>query len=208
MTEKKSPLSAPLNKVELPTQSAKSSSDSYPTTFEKTAPAEAGSAFSFLKILLAMFLFPFFFQIGTELYGLARTQIMGAQKGSANQKAQGGSGGTDAAVLEKLSQILANQARLMEEGGKVVIIHPALPGQFAFDAEKTKLYELSGINLDDPVSGVNKLAQTKSVELLYSVMESCDRVVLNAAASNISEFHVKNAIEWKKRAIKRLQDLR
>jgi len=210
----KSPLSIPLNKGEMPRPTGKNSLEPFNdiSSYEKSGHMETNRGLPFWKLLLAMLLFPFFFQAGTELYNLARADIvsrLNPKKTSEPMNAANAGKQADGLALEKLSAILANQTKMLEEGaGKVVVIQPPLSGQFSFDAEKAKIYDLSGINMDDPVSGANKLAQVKSVELLYSLMESFDRIVQNAVAGNISDFHVKNAIEWKKRALKRLQELR
>lgn len=163
-------------------------------------------------VLLAMFLFPFFFHAGTDLYMLARAALFSkveAVKQQAGRPDSDSGGQAEHKELEKLTAMLENQTKILGEGaGKVVIIHPPYPSAFSFDSEKAKIYELGGVNLDDPPAVADKLEKVKSVELLYALMESLDRVVLNAAQNNVSEFHVKNAIEWKKRALKRLQELR
>ncbi|MBI3580769.1 MAG: hypothetical protein HY098_01595 [Nitrospinae bacterium] len=163
-------------------------------------------------VLLAMFLFPFFFHAGTDLYMLARAALfpkLGAMTQQAGKPDADSGGQAELKELEKLTATLEHQTKILGEGaGKVVIIHPSYPSAFSFESEKARIYELGGINLDDPPAVANKLEKVKSVELLYSLMESLDRVVLNAAQNGISDFHVKNALEWKKRALRRLQELR
>jgi hypothetical protein len=181
------------------------------TVNEKPPRAEGSTGIGFWTLVFAMFLFPFFFHAGTELYMMARAALFPGQTVKKQEEPKADAGKlADGKSLDKLAAALAEQTKALQEGaGRVVIIHPPLNGTFSFDAEKTKIYELSGINMDDPaVSGANKLAQVKSVELLYSLMESFDRIVVNAAQNNVSDFHVKNAIEWKKRALKRLQELK
>lgn len=215
--DSKSPLSIPLDKGEgVPPRQTPPRTGAEPSygykTFERPPQPETGGGLRFWMVMVAMFLFPFFFHAGTDLYKLARAALSSKVDSMKEQtdKPEADSGRqAELKELEKLTAILEHQTKILGEGaGKVVIIHPSYPSAFSFDSEKAKIYELVGINLDDPPAVANKIEKVKSVELLYSLMESLDRVVLNAAQNNVSDFHVKNAIEWKKRALKRLQELR
>ena len=175
---------------------------------ERQYKPESGRGLPFWMVLVAMFLFPFFYHAGTELYVLARAALFPKVEVKSQPEANLGRQ-EELKALEKLAAILESQTKILGEGaGKVVVIHPSYPSAFSFDFEKAKIYELSGINLDDPPAGADKLEKIKSVELLYELAESLDRMVLFAAQNNVSEFHVKNAIEWKKRVLKRIQELR
>jgi hypothetical protein len=115
----------------------------------------------------------------------------------------------DRQILDSMTAIIINQQKQMEQGGqKVVIFRPEYPGAYSFEAEKTKIYELGGMDIDDPVTGMGKMSKINSAEVLMAMIESFDRITLNAAQYNTSEFHVKNAIESKKLAFKRLQELK
>lgn len=171
----------------------------------------------FWRLLLAMFLFPFFFNLGSELYLLARTAIMAQMGGlqtAAPPPAQPSPGKSDAdKLIDSLAVVIANQEKLLRDAGqsdagRVVIIHPDYAGTFLYDAEKGKIKELAGIDLDDPLAGSDKFGKIKSAEVLSAVIGSFDRILLNAAQNNVSEFRVKNTLEAKKQALKRLQELR
>ncbi len=181
----------------------------------KTKPVAIayGNGISMWKLLLAMFLFPFFFNLGSELYLLARTAVMAqmgglhAASGSAAQQTPGKSESDK--VIDSLALVIANQEKLLRETGqRVVIIHPDYTGAFSYDDEKAKVKELAGIDLDDPITGSDKIGKIKSSEMLSAIIRSFDRILLNAAQNNLSEFRVKNTLEAKKQALKRLQELR
>ncbi len=163
-------------------------------------------------LLLAMFLFPFFFNLGSELYLLARTALM-AQMGSLPavpaQSSQSLVKNDNDKVIDSLALVISNQEKIMRDAGqRVVIIHPDYAGVFSYDDEKGRVKELAGIDIDDPVTGSDKLGKIKSAEILSAIIGSFDRILLNAAQNNISEFRVKNTLEAKKQALKRLQELR
>lgn len=164
-------------------------------------------------MITAMFLFPFFFNFGSDLYLLIRAAIVG--RGGSLWRAAAPPSQPPAAksdtdkMIDSLAVVMANQEKLLRDSGqRVVIIHPDYAGAFSYDAEKAKVKELSAIDLDDPVTGSDKFGKIKSVEVLSAVIESLDRILLNAAQSNISEFRVKNVMEAKKQSLMRLQELR
>lgn len=181
----------------------------------KATPAVATHSHAprFWMLLLAMFLFPFFFNLGSELYLLARTALMaqmgGLPSGAAiSPKPSPGKSDTDK-MIDSLALVIANQEKLLRDSGqKVVIIHPDYAGVSSYDDEKSKVKELAGIDLDDPVTGSDKFGKIKSAEILSAVIHSFDRILLNASQNNISEFRLKNTLEAKKQALKRLQDIR
>ncbi len=182
---------------------------------EKTKPVAAASCHGIRmwKLLLAMFLFPFFFNLGSELYLLARTALMAQMGGlqAAHQPpAQQPTGKSESdKVIDSLALVIANQEKLLRDTGqRVVIIHPDYAGTFSYDDEKGKVKELAGIDLDDPITGSDKIGKIKSSELLSAIIRSFDRILLNAAQNNLSEFRLKNTLEAKKQALKRLQELR
>ncbi len=167
----------------------------------------------FLTFLLLMFLFPFLFNLGSELYLLARTAVMAQMAGlqpSAAPPPHPSSGKSDAdKMIDSLAMVIANQEKLLRDAGqRIVIIHPGYTGLSSYDEEKNKVKELVGIDLDDPVTGSEKFGKIKSAEILSAVISSFDHILLNAAQNNTSEFRVKNALEAKKQALKRLQEIR
>ncbi len=171
-------------------------------------------------ILVVLFLFPFFFNLGSELYLLARTAIMAQMGSRSSAPAQEGSALKSSSaiqplksdsdkIIDSLALVIANQEKLMGDGAqRVLIIHPDYAGTFSYDAEKQKIEQLAGIDLDTPLAGTDKMGKIRSAEILSLVIESLDRVLLNAAQYDLSEFHVKNALEAKKQALKRLQEIR
>lgn len=186
--------------------------ESIPADKGKPVPASCCHGVRMWKLLLAMFLFPFFFNLGSELYLLARTAAMAQMGGlqAAPEPATKPSGKSDFdKVIDSLALVIANQEKLLRDTGqRVVIIHPEYTGTFSYDDEKGKVKELAGIDLDDPVTGSDKIGKIKSAELLSAIIRSFDRILLNAAQNNLSEFRVKNTLEAKKQALKRLQELR
>lgn len=164
-------------------------------------------------MIVAMFLFPFFFNLGSELYLLIRAAIVGQMGGlrlgaTPPSRPSAVKSDTDK-MIDSLALVIANQEKLLRDAGqRVVIIHPGYAGLFSYDDEKGKVKELTGIDLDDPVAGSDKFGKIKSSEILSSVIGSFDRILLNAAQNNLSEFRVKNVMEAKKQSLKRLQELR
>lgn len=190
----------------------KTSRDPASSTLAKPAAAHCYAP-RFWKLLLAMFLFPFLFNLGSELYLLARTAVMAQMGGLPSATApspQPSSGKSDTdKMIDSLALVIANQEKIMRDNGqKVVIIHPDYAGVSSYDDEKSKVKELTGIDLDDPVAGSDKFGKIKSAEILSAAINSFDRILLNASQNNSSEFRVKNTLEAKKQALKRLQELR
>lgn len=164
-------------------------------------------------MIAAMFMFPFFFSFGSELYLLIRAAVvgqMGGLRSAATPRSPAPPGKNDAdKMIDSLAVVIANQEKLLRDNGqRVVIIHAGYAGSFSYDAEKAKVKELAAIDLDDPVAGSDKFGKIKSAEVLSAVIESLDRILLNAAQNNISEFRVKNVMEAKKQSLIRLQELR
>jgi len=190
---------------------------------EKAAPAQTPprpvhpahrTGFVWWQVFLAMLLFPLLFHAGSEIYMFARVGMvsylgMGGASSQQTGQVPGITGGTEGKILESLSSIILNQQKMMEEGTqRVVIIRPEYPGAFSFENEKNRIFQLSGMDLDDPIGGAEKFKGVNSVEVLTALIESFDRITLNAATSNLSEFHLKNSIEGKRQAVKRLQELK
>lgn len=194
-------------------KSEKASQDPVSSTQAKPAVVAHCHAPGFWTLLLAMFFFPFLFNLGSELYLLARTAVMAQMGGLSSTPApspQQASGKSDTdKMIDSLALVIANQEKILRDSGqKVVIIHPDYAGAFSYDDEKSKVKELTGIDLDDPIAGSDKFAKIKSAEILSAVINSFDRILLNASQNNSSEFRVKNTLEAKKQALKRLQELR
>ncbi|MBI3794324.1 MAG: hypothetical protein HY280_06295 [Nitrospinae bacterium] len=209
------PLSIPFDKGQGPVPNLKITDESRHSQRTDEKPAATKYAgIAFWKILLAMLLFPFIFNGGTDVYIWGKAQLFPSPevKISAEPRAPQSpqnSAPLDAKTLEGISGLIAGQRKMLDEGvGKVVVIHPSYPGTFSLDAEKNKIYELSGVNLDDPLAGSEKISKIKSPDILFAIMESFDRIVLSAAQYGISEFHVKNSLEGKRQALRRIQELR
>ncbi|MEE8483416.1 MAG: hypothetical protein V3S46_02370 [Nitrospinota bacterium] len=121
-------------------------------------------------------------------------------------------------LLEQNSQIIIQNKDLLEKiskmpkpvnrvSNKVIIIRDE-PGIFSFEAEKTKIYEIGGVDFDDPIAGTKALKDIKSIELLLVLVGSFNRILLNADDHPVSDFHIKNAIDGKRQAMERLRELK
>ncbi len=121
-------------------------------------------------------------------------------------------------LLEQNSRIINQNKDLLEiiskmpkpvntVSNKVIVIHDE-PGIFSLKAEKKKIYEIGGVDFDDPIAGTKALKDIKSAELLIALVGSFNRILLNADNHPISDFHIKNAIEGKRQAMARLRELK
>jgi len=90
-------------------------------------------------ILLLLFITPLFFRAGGDLYDYCKSQlpkILGVI-GITATPTPGSANGTGLLSLTS---------------GKVVIIQPGQEETFSLSLEKRKIYEISGLDLDDPIS--------------------------------------------------------
>lgn len=204
----KSPLSMPLEKGDAALDGKYSSAASIPEKSDLRNNGGVCRAPKAWVIFAALFLFPFFYHLGSELYLLARTAIMAKYGPPASVAPVVVAKGTVDELNKTMAAILDGQQKLIQEGQKVIIIHSDYAGAFSYEHEKRKILELCGFDIDDPVNLADRFSKIKSTELLGTVMESLDRIVLNAAQNGVAEQHLKNTIEVKKMALKRIQELR
>ncbi|GMT41601.1 MAG: hypothetical protein IEMM0002_0012 [bacterium] len=169
----------------------------------------------FWIVFLTLFLAPFFFRAGNDIYDTLRSKLsfyMGsyglfykpdsAKNSTVNTV-------TDGTIAENLNELIKQQQKIMKNyPRKVIVIHPERMGVFSLKREKKRLYELSGLDIDDPVKGSDIIEKINSVEILVLMMESFDRIIDNAKGESVSKFHIKNAVEGKRKAIKRIRKLR
>jgi len=150
-------------------------------------------------ILLVLFTAPFFFRAGSDMYDVLKSKLpYYLEFYGLDFPSTPGDGEPDSAAVNRQ---IAPQ--------KVVIIYPEQQGTFSFKREKKRLYELSGLDIDDPVRGSSIIGKIKSVELLALMVESFDRIIDNAGKKKeVSWFHVKNAREGKQMALERIRQLR
>ncbi|MBI5179608.1 MAG: hypothetical protein HZA04_10175 [Nitrospinae bacterium] len=180
-----------------------------------SAPATVHARLKMWQVFLAILAFPILFHGGTELYMFARVALVsylgmgGVSSQQSSAQVPGMTMNKEDKILESLATIIQNQQKILEEGGqKVIVIRPEYPGSYSYDTEKNRIFQLSGIDMDDPISGTEQFKKIQSVEVLTALIESFDRIALNAAQVGSSDFHVKNAIEGKRQALKRLQELK
>lgn len=167
-------------------------------------------------ILLLLFIAPLFLRAGSDMYDILKSKLpyylefygfdfLSAPDGGLPDNAD-----IDEQIATNLNRLLELQENLLKTSSqKVVIIYPERPGTFSLKREKKRLYELSGLDIDDPVKGSGIIGKIRSPELLIAMVESFDRIIDNAGKKKkASSFHVKNAIEGKKMALKKIRQLR
>lgn len=199
---------------------------------------KTGHSQGYLKaVLLALLFAPFLFKAGADIYDMAKphiTELLGIpapqpEKETAVPSAGTGNGNLakalaeqNSAFINKLTKLMAMQekksfaklnklieAKVKTEAfQKVIIVRNDSEASFSFKLEKKLLFELSGLDMDDPITGAKLFKKIKSVELLIAMVDSFNRMLLNASQHKISEFHVKNAVEGKRQTLKRLQELK
>lgn len=163
-------------------------------------------------ILLAVFLSPFLFYGGTDLYHLSRGYLFeyfGVMPTLSDKYFSQTLASQNREIIKELGVLVRTQKEIVKSGiQKVVVINNEPGGTFSFKFEKKKLFELSGIDIDDPIKGTKKIGKIKSVDVLIAIMDSFNRILWNGAQYGVSNFHIKNVIEGKRQALKKLQELK
>lgn len=163
-------------------------------------------------IFFVLFAAPLFLRAGNDMYDLLKSKLpyylefYGIDFPSAPVIAEHGDLDSKVAI----DKFLKLQEKMLKKSAqKVVIIYPERSGTFSLKREKKKLYEISGLDIDDPVKSSGVIGKIRSLELLVAMVESFDRI-LDSAGENgkVSGFHVKNAIEGKRLALARIRQLR
>lgn len=184
----------------------------------------------FVKVLLLLFIAPFIILTAADIYkGWIQPSLAQFGLGAAPQPASPGVK-TEAdnlqAVLkqnEALVKKLATQNRelskklsslidlqkkqLKKEPFKVIVIPGNGTETFSFKQEKKRLYEISGLDIDDPVSE-KTIGKVKSTEVLLAMIGSFNRILLNSDHKSVSEFHLKNTAKAKRLTLKILRQLK
>ena len=178
----------------------------------------------FVKVLLLLFIAPFIILTAADIYkGWMQPYFAQYGLGTAPQPAPSAVktevGGLRAVLKQnealvtklatqnrelskKLSSLIDLQKKqLKKEPYKVIV----LPGQgtesFSFKQEKKRLYEISGIDIDDPVSE-KAIKKVKSTEVLLAMIGSFNRILLNSDHKSVTEFHLKNTAKAKRLTLK------
>ncbi len=153
--------------------------------------------FPFAQILVTAFLLPFFYNTGTESYLFAVSYIEDyyGLKLTSQSRASALTGTRDAGK------------KPADSDAKKILVITNQTGTFSFKFEKQKLLELAGIDIDDPINGTETINKIKSPEILITAIDSFSNIILNGRGKDVSDFHLKNSIEGKKLATKRLRKL-
>lgn len=140
-------------------------------------PNGAKRPFPFWHTLFVIFLSPFLFYIGSDLYHFAKKNVL---------------------------QIVADKKLVI---GSSDITEKAPPETFSIKYEKKKLMEISGIDIDDPIKNTMKIRNIGSIKELNDLMVCFDRILVNAKKHKVSDFHVQSAKKGKRQAEQRLKEL-
>ena len=174
-----------------------------------------------ITILLILLVSPFIINAGNDLYDVVKAQLIvpvpEAVKPVASEKDD------LRAVLkqnEALVETLAKQNRTLskklttlievqeriakKDPDKVVVFPSSSPTVFSMKREKKVLYEISGIDIDDPITE-KSIDKIKSVQILLAMVESFNRMLINSDHSSVSDFHRKNIVKAKRLVIKKLR---
>ena len=184
----------------------------------KKRPAFPGS----VAILLILLVSPLIINAGNDLYGVikAKVTVPAAVKPVADKKDD------LRAVLkqnEALVEKLANQNQTLskkltalikvqekiakKKPDKVVVFPPAGPAVFSMKREKEILYEISGMDIDDPITE-KSIGKIKSVQILLAMIESFNRILINSDHKSVSDFHLKNIVKAKRLVVKKLRQIK
>jgi len=134
-------------------------------------------SFPFWHILFVIFLSPFIFNIGSDLYDFAKINIMEITN--------------DKKTAEGLSGDIEESA----------------PKTFSIKYEKKRLLEIAGIDIDDPIKNTMKIRNIGSARTLNSLLLSFNRILTNAKEYKVSDFHVQSAKKGKRQAEERMKEL-
>ena len=176
-----------------------------------------------ITILLILLISPFIFNAGSDLYDIAKAQLIVPEP--IKQPVAGDKNDLRAvlkqneALVEKLAKqnrtlskkltaLIAVQEKIAKkEPDKIVVFPTRTPSAFSMKREKKILYEISGIDIDDPITdkSINKI---KSVQILLAMVESFNLMLVNSDHSSVSAFHLKNIVKAKRLVIKKLRQIK
>ncbi|MFQ5431380.1 MAG: hypothetical protein ACE5EN_02590 [Nitrospinota bacterium] len=176
-----------------------------------------------ITILLILFLSPFIVKAGSDLYDLAKAKVTvppTVVKPVIDKKDD------LRAVLKKneaLVEKLANQNHTLskkltalikvqekiakKKPDKIVVLPSGGPTTFSMKREKEILYEISGVDIDDPITE-KSISKIKSAQILLAMVESFNRILINSDHSSVSDFHLKNTVKAKRFVVKKLRQLK
>ena len=175
-----------------------------------------------ITILLLLLMSPFIINAGNDLYQAVKAQFVApeAVKPVADEKddmrailTQNDAlvkklAAQNRTLSKKLTALIEVQKKLAnKEPDKIVVFPSIIPSVFSMKQEKKVLYEISGIDIDDPISekSINKI---KSVQILLAMVESFNRMLINSDHPSVSGFHRKNIVKAKRLVIKKLRQLK
>ena len=92
---------------------------------------------------------------------------------------------------------------------KIIVVKVPSGEKFDLEYEKRKILELANVDLDDPVTGPDVFQDVKSRDVLKEIIRSLNAIIAAARDhEEVSDFLKSNALEAKKRAVKRLSELK
>lgn len=95
------------------------------------------------------------------------------------------------------------------EGPKVIVVKTPTVEPFDLGYEKLKIFQLCGVDLDDPISGPGKFSNIESVEVVKEVIHSLDLILASSKENkDISPFILGNALKGRKFAIEQMKKIK
>jgi len=161
--------------------------------------------FPFGLILLIIFIAPFIYNAGSDIYFMAKFSLYKALGGnrhilSENQKLTEG-------IASKLFSAGNNEITGNSPDSKNAQTRNATKADsFSLKHEKELLIQL-GLDVDDPINNSKKIAVMTSVKDLNLIIESFGRIITNSTKYDISDFHVKNSLKGREDATDRITAL-
>ena len=184
----------------------------------KKRPAFPGT----ITILLILFLSPLIINAGDSLYDYIKAQVtvpaavtpVTDKKDDLravlkqNEALVKKLAGQNRILSKKLTALIRVQEKIAKKKpNKVVVLPSSGPAVFSMKREKKILYEISGIDIDDPITekSINKI---KSVQILLAMIESFNRILINSDHMSVSSFHLKNIVKAKRLVVKKLRQIK
>jgi len=161
--------------------------------------------FPFGLILLIIFIAPFIYNAGSDIYFMAKFSLYKSLGGnreilSENQRLTEG-------IASKLFGAGNSDSTGNSPDSKVAQGSSATKADsFSFKKEKELLIRLS-LDIDDPINNSKKIAVMTSVKDLNLIIDSFGRIITNSTKHDISDFHVKNSLKGREDAMNRMAAL-
>ena len=108
-------------------------------------------------------------------------------------------------LSKKLTSLIKVQEKIAKkEPDKVVILPSGGVSTFSMKREKKLLYEISGIDIDDPITA-KSIDKIKSTQIMLAMIDSFNRILVNSDQSSVSDFHRNNTVKAKRLVVKKLR---